>query len=405
MFFDAIPRALYIHIPFCKKKCSYCDFFSIPITGVLKESSKEPLIRSSSSKTSSINNIIDNILEETINQISYFNNLLNINALKTIYMGGGTPSAIGREKLEKIIQAIVSVYNALPEEFSIEINPETVSPDLLKMLNNLPVTRISLGVQSFNRKVNNILGRNSAIEATYNALEMLKEYSDKEISIDLISSIPGQTIEEALSDITTALSFKPDHISLYYLTLEEGTKLHKKFTEKDQDDRCWIESCELLEASGYEHYEISNFSQPGKECLHNINYWKMEPYIGCGLSAVSTYYSNGQFYRISVTDDPAVFLQGKKSLWGMEKEAISNHDFLIELLMMGLRTKEGVCLEKISNFFNIDLEKVLEPVILEWDKKGFITPNGYGLALNSKGRYFHSSFMIDIMNCIEKVFG
>ena len=411
MFFNTIPEALYIHIPFCKKKCNYCDFFSI---------------------TGFEDSFVSAILQETINQINYFNKLLNISALKTIYIGGGTPSVIGEEKLEKFIKTIVSICcntgfseacgaatrmfsevsrtcsgtrrapNNLPDllkEFSIEINPETVTPSLLEMLNKLPVTRISLGVQSFNKKMLDALGRNSSVESVYNALEMLKKYSNKKISIDLISSIPGQTIQEALADITTALSFKPGHISLYCLAIEEGTKLYQKFSEKDQDDRCWIEACELLERSGYVHYEISNFCLPGQESVHNMNYWKLEPYIGCGLSAVSTFYKDGLFYRFSVTDNPALFLQGEKSLWGMEQETISKHDFLIELLMMGLRTKDGVNLQEIDNFFNIDIKKVLEPVILKWKKKGFITLKNNTLALNKKGRYFHTPFMIDIMKC------
>ncbi|MCL2481126.1 MAG: radical SAM family heme chaperone HemW [Spirochaetaceae bacterium] len=387
MFFDTIPKALYIHIPFCKKKCSYCDFYSIPFL--------------SSFSLPIEDSFIDGILKETVNQIIYFNKLLNISTINSIYIGGGTPSAIGWEKLEKLIKTVVSMYDGLPEEFTIEVNPETVNRDLLKMLNDLPVTRISLGVQSFNKKMLNTLGRNATIEAVYNALELLKKYSDKKLSIDLISSIPGQTVDEALSDVTTALSFKPSHISLYFLTIEEGTKLYQKYSEKDQDEMCWIESCELLGASGYDHYEVSNFCVPGDECLHNNNYWKIEPYIGCGLSAVSTYYSNNSFCRISVTDDPDVFLKGEKSLWGMEKEIVNNHDFLIELLMMGLRTKNGISLEKTGSFFNIDLKKLLEPVILKWDKKGFITPNDQ-LSLNKKGRYFHTSFMIDVMESIPK---
>jgi len=389
MFFDPIPKALYIHIPFCKKKCSYCDFFSIPF--------------SSPSLLPVEDSFIDSILKETINQIIYFNKALNINTLKTIYIGGGTPSAIGKEKLGKLIKTVVSMYDDLPEEFTVEVNPETVNRDLLKMLNDLPVSRISLGVQSFNKKMLDTLGRNATVEAVYNALESIKKYSNKKLSIDLISSIPGQSIDEALSDVTTALSFKPGHISLYYLTIEEGTKLYQKYSEKDQDERCWIDACGLLEASGYYHYEVSNFCLPENECLHNANYWKIEPYIGCGLSAVSTYYSKGMFHRISVNDDPDVFLKGEKTLWGMEKEIISNRDFLIDLLMMGLRTKDGVNLKETGDFFNIDLKKSLEPVIVKWDTKGYITLSEHMLALNKNGIYFHTSFMIDIMECIDKI--
>ncbi|MCL2294838.1 MAG: coproporphyrinogen III oxidase family protein [Spirochaetes bacterium] len=458
MFFDPGPKSLYIHIPFCKKKCSYCDFFSIACdTDVpdtrsgLRAFGAATGMSQKSAACGAEGSFIDNILEETVNQIIYFKNLLSIDLIDTIYIGGGTPSAIDEKRLEEFIQTVALMYNE-PKEFSIEVNPETVTLGLLEMLNRTPVTRISLGVQSFNQKMLDTLGRNCTAESVYNALELLKNsslarftrgiaplstsslghvqallardsrlfgrcpckhvpfgfgfdatlapFGNKKLSIDLISSIPGQTVEEALADVTTALSFKPEHISLYYLTLEEGTPMHRKFTEEDQDDKCWVEACELLKSSGYDHYEISNFCLPGNECLHNAGYWKMEPYIGCGLSAVSTFYSEGSFWRFSATDNPALFLEGEKSLWGMKKEIISNRDFLIELLMMGLRTKEGVNIREIGDFFNIDIEKTLKPLILEWKKKGLAALSGHKLALTQKGRYFHTTFLLAVLEYI-----
>jgi oxygen-independent coproporphyrinogen-3 oxidase len=382
MFFKADCKALYIHIPFCTKKCGYCDFFSI-------ESCDDFFIK--------------NILAETLKQVDYFNKLLNIKSLQTIYIGGGTPTAIGSKNFEWFVTDLISMYNGIPQEFTVEANPETLTFDFLNILNKLPVTRLSLGIQSFNKKMLKIIGRNCIAELSLQALEKIRKIFDKNLSIDIISSIPGQSVKEAIDDVKKVVYFLPGHISLYYLTIEHGTPIAEKFSNNNQNDDCWIKSCCFLENAGYSHYEISNFALPDMECLHNLNYWRMKPYIGCGLSAVSSVYNNSNFQRITTTANSKLFLQGRDSLWGMLTEEILKKELFIDIFMMGLRTNEGVNLFDIREFFGIDIEKILFPFINVWKNNGFLILDNHIMMLTNKGRYFHSSFMVDFMNAVDDI--
>ncbi|MDX9801982.1 MAG: hypothetical protein RBT69_11675, partial [Spirochaetia bacterium] len=210
--------------------------------------------------------------------------------------------------------------------------------------------------------------------------------------------------KEAVADVKKTLEFTPDHVSLYYLTLEKNTPLYETYTEEQQDENCWVEAADYLYASGYNHYEISNFAKPGHESLHNMNYWRMEPYIGCGMSAVSTIYNDKKTgYRLTSSSVPENYLKGAENLWGMKEEKLSRFELFTEILMMGLRTSEGIDLEKNNKFFDINIRELLLPVINLWEKKGYISNNNKNLALNRKGRFFHNSFMIDILGFLDKV--
>jgi len=233
---------------------------------------------------------------------------------------------------------------------------------------------------------------------------MLKALDNKNLSLDLISSIPGQIVSEAIDDVKKALRFAPDHISLYYLTLEKKTPLYDKYSDTDQDENCWVEAADYLYESGYNHYEISNFAKSGKESLHNMNYWRMESYLGCGMSAVSTVYDENKCgSRLTASSVPENFLAGPDKQWGTKVEKLSSYDLLVETLMMGFRTSEGVDLEKNNDYFNLDIRELLLPVIEGWKNKGYISDDNKNLALSRSGRFFHNSFMIDILRYLEKV--
>ncbi len=382
MFFNRKPESLYIHIPFCAKKCSYCDFFSI--------SDPEP-------------SLISSLLAETVKQLDYFNSVYDIAGVKTIYIGGGTPSFLKPKILSDFIANILKRYDSLPEEFTVETNPETVTEEYIAVLNDLPVTRISVGIQSFNQELLTRLGRNCRAASNFKALDLLRNLDNKSISLDIISSIPGQSVNSSLEDAKTAISFDPVHISLYNLTLEKNTLLADRYTEKEQDENCWVESAEYLSANGYNHYEISNFALPGNECKHNMNYWRMYPYIGCGLTAVSTVYENGYGLRYTNTSNPALFLKSIDNLWDLKKERIDKYDLLVEILMMAFRTEEGISVNDIDKSFAIDIGKILSSVTDKWYKNGFLEISGGRISLNRRGRFFHNSFMLDILSYFDKV--
>ncbi len=383
MAFRTYPRSLYIHIPFCVKKCRYCDFFSF---------------------FSSDDSIVSNILSETLNQIRIYKEQYCKSNFKTLYIGGGTPTSLRTAELGTFIEKVLEICDFIPEEFTIEINPETVDDDLISLLAEIPVTRMSIGIQSFSGRMLEIIGRNCSPQANFKALEMLKALDNKTLSLDLISSIPGQNVSEAIDDVKKALRFIPDHISLYYLTLEKKTPLFDNYSDTDQDENCWVEAADYLYDSGYNHYEISNFARTGKESLHNMNYWRMEPYMGCGMSAVSTVYDETKCgIRLTASSVPEIFLEGSDSQWGTKSEKLSRYDLLVETLMMGLRTSEGVDLEKNNEYFNLNIRELLLPVINVWKNKGYISSDNKNLALNRSGRFFHNSFMIDILRYLEKV--
>ncbi len=379
MHFKNDIKSLYIHVPFCSSKCSYCDFFSV--------------------ENSSFS-IKKDITDSTAEQLKFFSGKYCLDNIETVYIGGGTPTALPLSLLEKLILTVSDVLKKEISEFSIEVNPETVNKDLITFFRDTPLTRISTGIQSFNDVFLNILGRKSSFKTGTEALNLLK-ITDLDINIDLISSIPGQKIDDCINDLKTALSFDPDHISLYNLTIEENTPIADIYSSKDIDDEVWIQSSGFLSEYGYDHYEISNFSKSGKKCLHNLNYWRMEPYIGCGPTAVSTMFSNDSAFRLKNCSDFNLFLERGKNNWNISEENISDDDFLIETLMMGFRTSEGICREKIRNIFGFDLYGIIPETIIKWINREMLIKTEKNLVLSEKGRLFHSSFIIDIMNELE----
>lgn len=379
-------ESVYIHIPFCLgKKCDYCDFFSV-----------------SDAKSS----LQEKILAETLNQLSFFYQKYCQKKIKTIYIGGGTPSAIGWKELEYFLESLSSICSSTGgkrsiEEFTIEINPENCNKNLLSVLKNSPVTRISIGIQSFSDKMLSVLGRNSTSKKNYSALEAIKKL-DKKISLDLISSIPGQTVKEAEKEVITALTFNPEHLSIYNLTLEEGTLLAKKYSEDDQNDNCWLSACSTATLAGYNHYEISNFALPGNKSIHNYTYWEMKSYIGCGPGAVSTVYPKKENIALRITSPSSFeqFLKGEKDQWGCTYEKVTGRDLFTEIIMMGLRTEKGVSSKKIEKLFRINLFDSFALVIEKWEKDKLLNKDAMEkgqLSLTEKGRLFHTSCILDIM--------
>ena len=251
--------SLYIHIPFCNSKCSYCDFFSVTDHSLMSQ-------------------VLDKTLEQTVRYIDYF----GIKRIPTVYIGGGTPTSMPLPLLDKLLSFVGKLPLEDGAECTIEANPETVTPDLLALLSSSCINRLSLGIQSFSNSTLKILGRHCDFKTNFIKLELIKARWQGQLSLDLISSIPGQAVSESIEDIDTAVSFKPDHISLYALTLEEGTPLARLYSDNLDaiDDNVWIIASDHLEVSGYHRYEVSNFALSGHQSRHNTRYWKLLPYIG-----------------------------------------------------------------------------------------------------------------------------
>ncbi len=327
-------RGLYIHIPFCRSKCKYCDFASF--------SGKE--------------DIMDSYVSALCDEIRSYKGL----EFDTVYIGGGTPTTLSQENLKKVFDATYENFNICANsEITIEANPATVTYDLALFLKKNGVNRVSMGAQTFVDKELSLIGRchnADDIASTYNVL--IKAGIDN-INIDLMYALPEQTMETLDISISKILSLNPKHISCYGLKIEEGTPFHKmlcdgKISEKDDDEfsSMYYNIVKKLSDAGYEHYEISNFSKPRYVSKHNCKYWECEEYLGLGLGASS--YLHGERW-----DNPRDF---KEYFSGdIKKDAciIDRDEQMSEFIILGLRMlKTGVDLIKFKNKFGVDIKDV-----------------------------------------------
>ncbi len=400
--------ALYIHIPFCKSKCIYCDFYSV--TQVNKGYSKASL-------ETIENHYITRLIEE---YDRFIKNMQNI-TIRTVYIGGGTPSLLKITALERLFKAIITIYekvtgrNFTPEEWTVEANPESLSYDFINLCKAYPITRISLGIQTLKSKFLRILNRPGNLNDNFNAIDAITKKWEGDINFDVISGIPGgkgslsQTEKELLHDLNFLVDFNPSHISLYSLTVEKGTPLYTSVKENkielpdpEDADRLWFAGKYFLEERGYKNYEISNFAKEGKESRHNLSYWELNPYLGLGPSAVSTLpltETNGQIItgRLTYLTNLETFLKDTNSTMKIEK--LTSKDFLFENLMMGFRLKRGINKETFKKRFKNDLFKIIPQL----NKSPCFERDFHYYRLTEECRFLLNKFLIDVGTQMEKV--
>ncbi|MEE1057981.1 MAG: radical SAM family heme chaperone HemW, partial [Treponema sp.] len=267
--------SLYIHIPFCKSKCEYCDFFSVPCGNKC---------------------IPDEYVDALVQELDFRIKLYKVHRFSTVYIGGGTPSLLKPIQLEKIMKKVLSL--GIPSEITMEVNPEDVTEELLVSMNDLGINRISCGIQALNDKVLQSVKRRGCVENIFDKIELIKKSWNGIFSVDIISALPNQSKSDFLDGLKKIVSFEPEHISMYALTIEESTPLGKKLQKGqlsydfEAADEMWIAGRDFLINSGYVHYEVSNFAKKGFDCEHNMAYWKLKNYIGIGAGAVGTIYSD-----------------------------------------------------------------------------------------------------------------
>ena len=373
--------SLYIHIPFCNSKCSYCDFFSVTDHSLMAA-------------------ILDKTLAQTAQYIDYF----GIKRIPTVYIGGGTPTSLPLPLLDKLLAFVGKLPLEESAECTIEANPETVSLDLLALLGSSCINRLSLGIQSFSDTTLETLGRHCNARTALKALELVRNRWHGQLSLDLISSVPYQTVSDSISDIDTAISFSPDHISLYALTLEEGTPLAKRYgSDLDAiDDNVWILAADHLEISGYRRYEISNFALPGHQSKHNTRYWKLLPYIGTGAGGVSTLHdSTDSLFRIANVPDLERYLDSDGLLCGAECEEIKGKSYIFEYLMMGFRMTAGISKADFRTTFGREITEVIPETLAEWKNRGFVMETDKAVALNKPGLLLLNQFLVDALSELD----
>ncbi len=376
--------SLYVHVPFCRSKCAYCDFFSL---------------------AGSTRSVMERVLAETTSQLESFRDWLEPSRIHTIYVGGGTPSILPDALLRRLFSSIRSFTAGLTEEspeWTVEANPESLNEDFLQTCSEFGVTRVSLGLQTMQEHLLRLLGRPGDAAANRKAMRLLGARWGRRVNLDLIAGIPGQDLRLLLEDLSQAIEQHPGHISFYALTPIAGTDLESQI-DLELQERLWLAGYEQLEEAGYRNYEISNFALPGEECRHNLRYWRLQPYLGLGPGAVSTIRGReGEVYRLSNPEDLDRFLAGRTELWGLQAEQVSPKDFLFETLMMGLRLREGITPASFISRFGKPLPEFIPQLWQHWLEYGFVQSNEVYTLVKGE-RMLLNSRLIELQEALEGV--
>ena len=346
---------LYVHIPFCKKRCLYCDFFSTTQLARRKE-----------------------YVEALLKEIAMRRNEAS-EPIQTVYIGGGTPSTLETADIERIVRA-VGLQEA--EEVTMEMNPGDATREYLQALRQTGINRLSIGIQSFQDELLQLIGRRHNAQQAIEAVRMAQEVGFDNISVDLMYALPTQTMTQWEADIETALSLGVQHISSYGLMYEEGTALTKmvengelEAIDEDTENAMYDRLCERLKQAGFVHYEVSNFALPGREAKHNSNYWNGTPYIGVGAGAHS-YIGKVRSWN---PDDIETYIQGiKDGSLKRESETLTEKDIYNEQIMLGLRTNRGI-LEPTSVQSRSNLERLVANKLLKRTDEGRVVATQNGL--------------------------
>lgn len=369
-----IPRSAYVHIPFCRRRCFYCDF---PVFVVGDRSRGE--------NSGTIGEYVEVLCQEIRIAPTYGQ------PLQTIFFGGGTPSLLSTAQLQSILTTLEQRFGiASGVEISMEIDPGTFDFAHIAGYRSLGVNRVSLGVQAFQEELLKTAGRSHSLVDIFTAIELIHKVEIPEFSLDLISGLPHQSLEQWQDSLTQAVAATPTHISIYDLTIEPGTAFNRYYKPGDHPlptDETTVKMYQMgqktLTDAGYEHYEISNYAQPGHQCQHNRVYWQNRPYYGFGMGAAS-YIQGKRFTRPRKTQE---YYQWLKNGAVIDCEITPRADVLLETLMLGLRLAEGVSLNSLAtNFGNHQVERIescLQPYFAQgWvkivgDRLRFSDPDGF----------------------------
>ena len=360
------PTSAYVHIPFCTQICYYCDFSKVFIK----------------------NQPVDEYLQALIREYESY----DIKKLRTLYIGGGTPTSITAEQLEYLLTNLTKHLDlSVLEEFTIEANPGDLTEDKIEVLKHSAVNRVSLGVQTFNDKHLKQIGRSHNEAQIYSTISNLKEAGFHNISIDLIYALPGQTMEDVKENVAKAIALDIPHLSLYSLILEHHTVFMNKMRrgklqlpKEDLEAEMFEYIISELEANGFEHYEISNFTKPGFESRHNLMYWDNAEYFGVGAGASG--YLNGVRYRNRgpIQHYLKAVAQGNARL---SEEKLTKDEMMEEELFLGLRKKTGVSIARFEEKFGLSFEERYGQIVRELCQQGLLVLDDKVVRMTKKGLF------------------
>lgn len=361
-------EAVYIHIPFCLRKCNYCDFLSFYRPEEMA-----------------------GYAEALIKEMEIATEEYEVKA-KTIFIGGGTPSSLPKELLEAVLKAVQTFFvsDALVE-YTMEANPGTLDEEKLQIMHQYGVNRLSLGVQSDRADHLKMLGRIHTFDEAKQAVEMARTAGFENINLDFMYGLPGQTIEQWKETLTNAMELKPQHLSLYQLKIEEGTAMHQWLEDgkiSEFDDETALEMYRIaqtmLAENGYGQYEISNYALAGRESLHNQVYWRTENYLGVGLGACSWMRPNRWNNSFEMADYSEMIANGQ--LPAQEPEVLNETEQMEETVFMALRMNDGLSKKVFAERFGQPVEAVFADALKRCAEKGWIEETEEVCKLTEEGR-------------------
>lgn len=354
-------RSAYIHIPFCRRRCYYCDF---PIS-VLGD-------RTDTSTSMAVSEYVEVLCEEIAKSAKEPQET----DLQTVFFGGGTPSLLPVSYLAQILQVLDRHFGiATDAEISIEIDPGTFNLEQLRGYQQAGVNRVSLGVQAFQDELLQICGRSHSVADIMAAIDLINQVGIANFSIDLISGLPHQTLEQWQDSLLKAISINPQHISCYDLVLESVTAFGKQYRSGEKplpsDEmaaQMYKLASQMLRQAGYEHYEISNYARSSYQCRHNRVYWENQPYYGFGMGAAS-YVGTKRFTRPRKRSEYYAWVKAGAII---NEPGISKTDFLLEKLMLGLRLAEGIASDEISQQFGQEVKEQIWRCLQPYYRQGWV---------------------------------
>lgn len=367
---------IYIHIPFCVKKCAYCDFLSFPAGEELKKIYATSLIREIRSYAPAAADM----------------------KVTSIYLGGGTPSLMPPRMLRSIFEAVYSNYRVDKRaEVTMEMNPGTVSPGILPVVCEY-VNRVSLGAQSANDDELKLLGRIHRWRDTVRSVELLRKAGIGNLNLDLMMGIPGQTLRSYEETLKQVITLKAEHVSAYSLILEEGTEFYRMNSEgtlilppEEEERDMYALTRSMLERAGYRQYEFSNYARTGFRCRHNVRYWKRGSYLGFGIGAASLF--KGSRWRNTPGIDEYSGAGGDPGRIISEMEQLDRRSEIEEHMFLGLRMTEGVTEEEFEALFSLSMRDVYGPQMERQIDEGLLATDG-------KGRYFLTDRGVEVSNVV-----
>ena len=370
---------IYIHIPFCKRRCIYCDFFSTT------QSEKKA-----------------EYVHALVRELEMRKDYVGEEEIETIYLGGGTPSQLSQEELEEIFTYIYKVYKVTPDaEITLEANPDDLTPEYVSILRSLPINRISMGIQTFQEETLKLLHRRHTARQAIEAFRRCREAGFQNISIDLMYGLPGETLETWEQDLQQAIDLHPEHISAYHLIYEEGTTLwnlreQNKVEEAEEELSLTLFKTliERLTKAGYQHYEISNFCLPGLHSRHNSSYWTGKKYLGCGPSAHS-FDGISRQWNVSSLEK---YLEGIRSnQLDFELEDLDLHTRYNDFVITSIRTCWGMPLAQLRTTYGESLYNYCLRMAKPHIEQGVLEIKEDTLKLTPQGIFISDGIMSDLL--------